>query len=431
MVAIGYLGLAVMVALLFMGVPVTFSLGVVAVVGLSYVTSFSAVMQQAVMVANQEGMSFIIICIPLFVFMGKMIYHTGIARELFECIERWIGFLPGGLAMSATVTCAAFGAVTGSSVASVATMGTIIRPELKRYNYDDELSSGALTSAGTLAVLIPPSLGFIMYGVLTDTSIGGLFLAGVIPGILLTGLYCLYILMRCILNPKLGPRGASYAFLERLISLKGTWGLLLIFVIIIGGIYGGFFTPTEASGVGVAGVLLICLCRRRLTWKAMREAMIDTGLVAAMIWGIIVSGYLLARFLAVTGASQALVTFVAHMGLSRVGFMVIITIIYLILGMLLDMFGMLILTIPFFYPLVQHYGIDPIWFGTYAVIMCEIGLLTPPVGLNVFVMHDMAPDIPLKTIFRGVMPFAALNLVCVLLLEFFPKLATWLPYKIL
>lgn len=431
MISIGYIGLAVMVLLLFMGVPVTFSLGVVAVVGLSYVTNFTAVMQQAVMVVNQEGTNFIIICIPLFVFMGKMIYHTGIAKELFECIERWIGFMPGGLAMSAVVTCAGFGAVTGSSVASVATMATIIRPELKRYNYDDELSSGALTSAGTLAVLIPPSLGFIMYGVLTDTSIGGLFLAGVVPGLLLTFLYCAYIFIRCSMNPNLGPRGASYALLERLISLKGTWGLVLIFVIVIGGIYGGLFTPTEASGVGVAGVLLICAARRRLTWHATRAALIDTGLVAAMIWGIIVSGYLLARFLAVTGASQGLVAFVAEMGLSKVGFLIAISIIYLILGMLLDMFGMLILTIPFFFPLVQHYGIDPIWFGTYAVIMCEIGLLTPPVGVNVFVMHDMAPDIPLKTIFKGIMPFAALNLVCVVLLECFPRLATWLPYKIL
>lgn len=431
MVAIGYIGLAVMALLLFMGVPVTFSLGVVAVVGLSYVTSIPVVMQQAVMVVNQEGMNFIIICIPLFVFMGKMIYHTGIAKELFECIERWIGFLPGGLAMSATVTCSAFGAVTGSSVASVATMATIIRPELKRYNYDDALSAGALTSAGTLAVLIPPSLGFIMYGVLTDTSIGGLFLAGVVPGILLTSMYCLYIFIRCILDPKLGPRGASYALLERIVSLKGAWGLLFIFALVIGGIYGGLFTPTEASGVGVAGVLLICLSRRRLTWKATRDAMIDTGLVAAMIWGIIVSGYLLARFLAVTGASQALVAFVADMGLSKLGFLLIISCIYLVLGMLLDMFGMLILTIPFFFPLVQHYGIDPIWFGAYAVIMCEIGLLTPPVGVNVFVMHDMAPDIPLKTIFKGVLPFAALNLACVALLEMFPGLATWLPYKIL
>lgn len=431
MITIACIGIGVMVALLLVGVPVTFALGMVAVVGLTWVTSLSGVMQQAVMVVNQTGMDFIIICIPLFVFMGKMIYHTGIAKELFECIERWLGILPGGLAMSTVVTCAAFGAVTGSSVASVATMATIIRPELKRYHYDDALSAGALTSAGTLAVLIPPSLGFIMYGVLTDTSIGGLFLAGVVPGVMLTAMYCLYIYIRCRLNPALGPKGPRHSLKERLVSLKGTWGLLLIFTLVIGGIYGGFFTPTEASGVGVAGVILICLSRGRLTWQALREAMIDTGLVTAMVWGIIVSGYLLARFLAVTGASQGLVNWVASMGLSQVGFLLIITVIYLILGMLLDMFGMLILTIPFFFPLAQHYGINPIWFGTYVVIMCEIGLLTPPVGVNVFVMHDMAPDIPLNTIFRGVLPFATLNLLSIILLACFPLLALWLPGKIL
>ena len=427
MTAIAIIGLIAMVTLLIIGVPVTFSLGVVAVVGLSVVTDFSVVMQQSIMVVNQTGMDFILICIPLFVFMGKMIYHTGIAKELFVCIQKWLGFLPGGLAMSTVVTCSAFGAVTGSSVASVATMATIIRPELKRYNYDDELSSGALTSAGTLAVLIPPSLGFITYGVLTDTSIGGLFLAGVVPGVLLTAMYCIYIYIRCILNPKLGPKAAKVALLERLISLRGTIGLLLIFALVIGGIYGGFFTPTEASGAGVAGVLMICIYRRSLALKALREALIDTGLVTAMIWGIIVSGYLLSRFLAVTGASQALVDWVASMGLSVTGFLLITTVIYLLLGMLLDMFGMVILTIPFFFPLASHYGLDPIWFGTYVVIMCEIGLLTPPVGVNVFVMHDMAPDIPLKTIFRGVLPFALLNLSGVVLITLFPVLALWLP----
>lgn len=431
MTVIAAIGLIVMVLLLISGVPVTFALGVIAVVGLSVVSDFSIVLQQSIMVVNQTGMDFILICIPLFVFMGKMIYHTGIAKELFECIQKWMGFLPGGLAMSTVVTCSAFGAVTGSSVASVATMATIIRPELKRYNYDDELSSGALTSAGTLAVLIPPSLGFITFGVLTNTSIGGLFLAGVIPGIMLTVMYCIYIAIRCILNPKLGPRAAIFSLKERLISLKGTIGLLIIFVLVIGGIYGGYFTPTEASGVGVAGVLIICLVRGRLRWDAIRDAMNDTGLVTAMIWGIIVSGYLLSRFLAVTGASQALVDGVAAMGLSVGGFLIITTIVYLILGMLLDMFGMLILTIPFFFPLAMHYNIDPIWFGTYVVIMCEIGLLTPPVGVNVFVMHDMAPDIPLKTIFRGVLPFAALNLAAVGIITLFPIIALWLPKLIM
>lgn len=427
MSAVGMYGMIIMVLLLLLGVPVTFSLGVVAVVGLSLVSNLSVVMQQSVLVVSQTGMDFIITCIPLFVFMGKMIYHTGIAKELFECIQKWMGWMPGGLVMSTVVTCAGFGAVTGSSVASVATMATIIRPELKRYKYDDALSSGALTSAGTLAVLIPPSLGFVMYGVLTDTSIGALFLAGVVPGILLTLLYCAYVYVRCIINPGLGPKGPSVSWKERIISLKGTWGLVVIFVTVIGGIYGGFFTPTEAAGVGVAGVLLICLGKRRLNWVILRDAMIDTGLVTAMIWGIIVSGYLLARFLAVTGASQALVNWVSALGLGSGGFLLIITGIYLVLGMLLDMFGMLILTIPFVFPLVRHYGIDPIWFGTYVVIMCEIGLLTPPVGVNVFVMHDMAPDIPLKTIFRGVLPFAFINLCGVLLLFLFPILALWLP----
>lgn len=431
MTTIAIIGLVTMLMLLLIGVPVTFALGVVAVAGLSAITDFSVVMQQSVMVVNQTGMDFILICIPLFVFMGKMIYHTGIAKELFDCIQKWLGVFPGGLAMSTVLTCSAFGAVTGSSVASVATMATIIRPELKRHAYDDELSAGALTSAGTLAVLIPPSLGFITYGVLTDTSIGGLFLAGVIPGILLTALYCLYVYIRCVINPGLGPKAAKVSLLERLKSLKGTIGLLAIFTLVIGGIYGGFFTPTEASGMGAAGVLTICLYRKSLTWRATRDALIDTGLVTAMIWGIIVSGYLLSRFLAVTGASQALVDRVAAMGLSVTGFLLITSIIYLMLGMLLDMFGMVILTIPFFFPLAMHYGIDPIWFGTYVVIMCEIGLLTPPVGVNVFVMHDMAPDIPLKTIFKGVLPFASINLMGVILISLFPFLALWLPQAVL
>ena len=424
-IAIG--GLIAMLILLVVGVPVSYSLGIVGLVGLSLITSLPATLQQVSLVASHAGMDFITICVPLFVFMGKMIYHTGIAKELFESIEKWLGRLSGGLAISSVVTCAAFGAVTGSSVASVATMATVIRPELKRYHYDDELSAGAITSAGTLAVLIPPSLGFVMYGVLTETSIGALFLAGVVPGTILTFLYCVYVWIRCVLNPKLGPKGPTYSLLERIISLKGTWGLLFIFTLVIGGIYCGLVTPTEAAGIGAAGVLGICAGRRKLTWRATINAMTDTGLVTAMIWLIIVAGHLLARFLAVTGASQALVDAIAAWGLSVNGFLVITTIIFLILGALMDMFGLLILTIPFLFPVVRYYGIDPIWFGTYAVIMAEIGLLTPPVGLNVFVMRDMAPDIPMKTIFRGVLPFCALNLSAVLLITLFPMLALWLP----
>lgn len=410
MEAVGFTGICVMTALILMGVPVSFALGTTAIVGLSLVSDLRVVLQQTVMTATQTGMDFIIICIPLFVLMGKMIYHTGIAEELFSCMQKWFGWLPGGLAMSAVMTCSAFGAVTGSSSASTATMATVIQPQLKRYSYDDSISAGAIVGAGTLAILIPPSLGFITYGVLTDTSIGALFLGGVIPGIMLTLFYCVYIFIRTLINPKLGPKGESHSLWVRFISIKDTWGLVLIFTIVIGGIYGGVFTPTEASGIGVAGVILICIGKRRLTWKAFRDAMVDTGLVTAMIYAIIVTGHLLSRFLAVTGATQAVVNWVTGLGLGLTGFVILVTIIYLILGMLLDMFGMLILTLPFLFPIAMYYQIDPILFGAYVVIMAEIGLLTPPVGVNAFVFHDMAPDIPLATVFRGVLPFAALNL---------------------
>lgn len=427
MVAVGFYGLACMVGLLLIGVPVTFALGAVAAVGLTLVAGLDSMLQQSVMVAMQTGTDFILLCIPLFVFMGKMVYHTGIARDLFSCVEKWLSRLQGGLLISSVVTCACFGAITGSSSASVATMAGILRPELKRYKYDDKLSTGAITSAGTLAILIPPSAGFIFYGVLTDTSVGRLFLAGVVPGIISTILYCLYCWICCKVKPELGPTGQIYSWKERLVSLKGTWGLLLLFGMVIGGIYGGFCTPTEASGIGVMGVLLISAVQGKLTWAKTRKAMIETGYVAAMIYSIILSGYLMARFLAVTGASQALVDWVAAMGFSPYAFLLAVGIIYLILGTMLDMFGLLILTIPFLFPLVRHFGIDPVWFGVFAVIMSEIGLLSPPVGVNVFVMHDAAPDVPMKTIFQGVLPFMAMNIGVVLLLVVFPMLALWLP----
>lgn len=424
---IGFLGLGCMIAMLVLGVPVTFAMGAVAILGLFYISGVGATLTQVGMVAMQTGMDFVLLCIPLFVFMGKMVLHTGIARDLFTCVEAWCGRMHGGLLISSIVTCAAFGAVTGSSSASVATMAGIIRPELKRYKYDDELSAGAITSAGTLAILIPPSAGFIFYGVLTDTSVGKLFLAGVIPGLISTFMYCLYCWARCRFNPELGPIGEKHSWREKFVSLKGTWSLLLLFFIVIGGIYSGLCTPTEAAGVGVVGVLSISAIQKKFTLRAVRDAMVDTAYVAAMVYGIVLTGYMLARFLAVTGVSKAIVDFVATLDLSPYTFLLIVAIIYLILGTMLDMFGLLILTMPFFYPLVLHFQIDPFFFGVFAVVMSEVGLLSPPVGVNVFVMHFTAPDIPMVKIFRGVLPFMLINLFLVLLMTIFPGLATWFP----
>lgn len=427
MEAYGAYGLVCMVVLLVLGVPVTFALGAVSIVGLALLTGLDSTLQQAVMVAMQTGTDFILLCIPMFVFMGKMVFHTGIARDLFACVEKWLGRLQGGLVISSVVTCACFGAITGSSSASVATMAGILRPELKRYKYDDRLSCGAVTAAGTLAILIPPSAGMIFYGVLTDTSVGRLFLAGVVPGVISTGLYCLYCWLSCKIKPELGPIGQHYSWKERFISLKGTWGLLVLFGIVIGGIYGGFCTPTEASGIGVVGVLGISAVQGKLTWANTKQAMIETGYVAAMIYGIIFTGYLMARFLAVTGATQALVDWVSMLNLSPTLFLVTVGIVYLILGTMLDMFGLLILTIPFLFPVVKHFAIDPVWFGIFAVIMAEVGLLSPPVGVNVFVMHDAAPDVPMKTIFQGVLPFMLINIFVVVMLALWPSLVLWLP----
>jgi tripartite ATP-independent transporter DctM subunit len=424
---IGFIGLGALITLLVLGVPVTFAMGTVSIVGLMAVAGVSGALPQVMMVGMQTGTDFILLCIPLFVFMGKMVFHTGIARDLFTCVEAWFGRLHGGLLISSVVTCAAFGAVTGSSSASVATMTGILRPELKRYNYDDELSSGAVTSAGTLAILIPPSAGFIFYGVLTDTSVGKLFLAGVLPGLLSAFFYCIYCWLRCVIHPKLGPIGTKHTWKEKIVSLRGTWGLLLLFAIVIGGIYSGVCTPTEAAGVGVVGVLSISIIQRKMNLKALKSAMIDTAHVATMIYGIILTGYLLARFLAVTGASGAIVNHVTAMGLNQYTFLLVVAIIYLILGTMLDMFGLLILTLPLFFPVVQHFQIDPVWFGVFVVIMAEVGLLSPPVGVNVFVMHAAAPDIPMSKIFRGVLPFMGMNLLIVLILTMFPIIATWLP----
>jgi len=424
---IGAIGLAVMFSLIVIGVPVTFALGVVAVIGLFTVSGVQTTLVQTTLVAWQTGTDFVLICIPLFVLMGKIIHHIGIANELYDSIQKWVGRLPGGMAIAGVLACGAFGAVTGSSVASVATMGSIIRPQLRKYNYDEALATGTLAASGSLAILIPPSVGFIFYGVLTDTSIAALFIAGIVPGCLLVAMYTISVYVRCKIRPELGPVGPSFSLREKVVALKYTWPVIAVFAIVIGGIYGGFFTPTEASGIGVSAVLLIGLVLRKLTWRALMDSLVETGLISGMIYGIIVSGYLLSRFLAVTGLSEAVVTYVVSLGLSQYSLILAMVIIYVILGTMLDVFGIMILTIPFFFPITVQAGIDPVWFGVFTVIMCEVGLLTPPVGVNVFVMHNVAPEVPMKTIFRGIVSFTVFDLMMIGFLTLYPEVALWLP----
>jgi C4-dicarboxylate transporter DctM subunit len=428
-IIVGIVGIIVMLALLLLGVPIAFSMAVVGIIGTAMVAGITQTLSQIVLIAWDKGTDFIIVCIPLFIFMGQLTSSTGIASELYEFLQRWLGRLPGGLAIASVYACGAFGAVTGSSVACVATMGSIVYPQMQKYRYDPKMATGCLSASGTLGILIPPSLAFAFYGILTDTSIAALFIAGIIPGIITIMIFSGIVLIRCILNPKLGPVGPSFTWKERLVSLKGILPVAVIFLLVVGTLYGGLCTPTEASGIGATGVVLVSMAMRKLTWQNFRKALWDTGVISSFIFAIIIGGYLIARFLVVTNISQLLIAYVNQLNLDKYTFILFLIILYMILGCILDVFGMTILTLPFVFPITVSLGIDPIWFGVFVVIMTEVALITPPVGVNVFVMRSIATDVPMGTIFRGIVPFLIGEFLVIAILILFPLAATWLPQQ--
>ncbi|HUF74800.1 MAG TPA: TRAP transporter large permease [Longimicrobiales bacterium] len=424
---VGVLGIVAMFALLVLGVPIAFAMALTGAIGIWVLEGPGPAMAHAVLIPWSEGRSFVFVTIPLFVLMGQLVFHTGLATDLYDGIRKWIGKVPGGMAITSVLACGAFGAVTGSSIATVATMGSIVMPEMRRYKYDPRLATGALAASGTLGILIPPSVIFIFYGLMTETSIGELFIAGIIPGILTAAMFSLIVYVRCLITPSLGPPGPGATWPERWRSTAGLLPILFLFFFVIGGIYAGIFTPTEAAGVGCTGVLIAAGAKRMLTWRAMARAAEETALISAMIFAIIVGGYLFARFLAVTGITEDLVQILVDMDLGRVLFLMMLVVLYIALGAMLDVFGMLVLTIPFVMPVVRGLGIDPIWFGVFAVIMAEVALITPPIGANVFVMRRTAPEVPMGEIFMGVLPFVIGELVIIALLIAFPEIALWLP----
>ena len=424
---VGGIALAVMFVLLMLGVPIAFAMAAVGAVGIWILEGPGPALAQAALIPWTEGRSFVFVTIPLFVLMGQLVYQTGLATDLYAGIRAWIGRVPGGLAIASVMACAGFGAVTGSSIATVATMGAIVMPEMRRYNYNPRLATGALAASGTLGILIPPSVIFIFYGVMTETSIGELFIAGIIPGVITAAMFCVIVLGGCLLDPSLGPPGPSATWSERFRSAKGFVPILALFGVVMGGLYVGAFTPTEGAGVGCAGVLLVAGLKRAVTLPAMARALEETALISAMMFAIIVAGYLLARFLALTGTTEAIVAMLVGLELGRIGFIFLLVLLYLVLGALLDVFGMLVLTIPFVMPVVRELGIDPIWFGVFIVVMSEVALVTPPIGANVFVMRRVAPDVPMAEIFIGVLPFVVGEMVIIALLIMFPEIATWLP----
>jgi len=424
---VGLLAFGGMMVLIVMGVPIGFAMLTTAVVGFFIVGENNFAETQLSITFFDQGTSFVFVAVPLYFMMGQLVQRTNIAYDLYEAVYRWLGRLPGGLAISSVVACAGFGAVSGGSVTAVATMAPMCIPAMRRYNYDDALATGSISAAGTLGILIPPSIIMVGYGILTETSIGALFIAGIIPGILMTLGYSVTIAIKCMINPELGPLGEKFTLREKITSLTKVLPVFMTFIVVIGGIYGGIFTPTEAAGIGVLSLLVISIAMRRLNWTNFKESLLKSMHTSAMIFIIIIGGHMMGKFVVLTGLTEGVIGWMTNADFTPLTVMLMISLLYIVLGMVLDVWGMLILTIPFTLPIIINLGYDPIWYGIYAVIMSELALITPPVGINVYVMAKMAPDVPLTKIFRGVAPFFIFTLFLVVLITLFPDIAMWLP----
>jgi len=424
---IGYIALVALLGLLALGIPISWSVGLVAVLGSFYLNGVNQTASQIVLTVWENGTLFVFIVLPLFLLMGQLSFHTGIANDLYDCIHKWFGHLPGGLAVAAVIANAIYGAVTGNSVAAVATMGPMVMPQFRKYNYNLSLATGTLASAGTLAVLVPPSTLLTIYGLWTETSIGELFTAGIIPCLLIAVSYCIVLMVWCILKPEMGPKGPIYSWNERIGSLKQLLPTMVVMFMVLGGIYGGIVTPAEASGIGVAGVLLVAGLTGRLTKKALVDSLRAASTTSGMVFTILITGIVFSRFLVQTQVTSSILEWISAMHLSKIHVLLAILVFYFILGTALDTFGMLILSLPFVIPIIDAYNIDKIWFGVFVGVMVELAAVSPPVGITVAVMRAVAPDVSTTDIFKGCYPFLILTLLLGIALIVWPDLALWLP----
>jgi C4-dicarboxylate transporter, DctM subunit len=424
---IGILGLVAMLALIGLGIPIAVALLATGAIGLIVMGGPVFAETQLVLNLWDQGTSFALTAIPLYLLMGQLVFRTGLATDLYDCIYKWVGRLPGGLAIASVIASAGFGAVSGGSASSVVTLGPMCMPEMRKFKYDGALAAGSIASAGTLGILIPPSIFMVAYGLWTETSIGALFIAGIVPGLIMTLAFSGLVYVRCLRDPKLGPVGEAFPIGVKVRSLLRLLPILLIFGAIIGGIYGGVFDPTEAAAIGAVGVLVVAGLMGRLSFATAKEALWGTSRTSVMIFMILLGGHVVSRFLVLTELTSKMVEGITALQLSSVGLIVCFTLMYIVLGMVLDIWAMLILTVPFVFPVIVAHNIDAVWFGVYLIIMCELAAITPPIGLNVYIMAKVAPEVPVGRIFRGVMPFFLAALAVLALLVAIPDLVTWLP----
>ncbi len=409
-------------------VPLGISLTLVGSVGIISMQGWLPAVTQLQMITWDLSRDYVLITLPLFVLMGQLASATGLGRDLYQAFHIWFGRTPGGLAATAVISSAGFGAIAGSSVASVVTVGKMLLPEMERYRYDQALATGSLAAAGVLAILIPPSIPMVFLGVWTETSIGDLFVAGVIPGLLLTGLFTAYVLIVCAFRPTLGPAGPAFSLSQK---ARATFALLptfSVFFLVVLSIYKGIATPTEAAAVGVAAVLVLGLLRSALTLASIKESLQQSVSVSCDIFLLVIGGTLFGRYLSQTDLITSWVDGITYLNLAPPLLITLLVAIYLVLGAALEGFSMIILTLPFVVPLMTAAGYDPLWQGVFIVIMIELSLMTPPVGLNVMMLHRLTPSTPIVVIYRGVWPFTVLTLILVALIAVFPQLVSWLPH---
>jgi len=417
------IGFVVLFLLAFGGVPLGLAMLLAGVGCFAYVRGSDGALAMLAQIMVDSSANYGMSVLPMFVLMGIFVHRAEISEELYDAANAWLGHFRGGLAHATVASCALFAAISGSSIATAATMSRVAIPPMRRLGYHDRLSTGSVASAGVLGVLIPPSVPLVLFGLLTETDIRKLFIATIIPGLLLTLFFIIAVWVTVSLNPALGPRGPKFTLKQKFIALKGVWSVIALFVFVMGGLYSGVFTATESAGIGAMGAFAFAVARRKMNLRVLVSCLVETGKTTAMIFTIIFGALAFANFITLTGMTVQLVDWIQQQGFSVYGVLISMCIIYLVLGCLMEAMGLMLLTVPMFTAVAVGMGVNPIWFGIFVTVMIEVGMLTPPVGMNVFTVKTLTPDVSLATIFRGVMPFLVANLALVACLIIWPNLA--------
>jgi tripartite ATP-independent transporter DctM subunit len=429
--AIGLIGIGVLLLLMLLRMPIGIAMLLVGIVGFAILNGPQAALSALGSYPYQYAAVYDFAVIPLFVLMGNLGSASGMARALYAAAYSWIGHVRGGLAHATILACAGFAAVSGSSVASAVTMGKVCLPEMRRYDYSHRLSTGVIAAGGTLGILIPPSTAFVIYGLLTEQSIGKLLLAGILPGLLLTAIFMITVAVWTRFKPEYGPRGPRASWRERGQSLIGAGPMMFIVLVSIGGIYAGAFSPSEAAAVGAALAFLYALWRRSLSGGNLAKILLETVNTTALVFLILIGALVFGPFLALSGLPEKIAQSLAGLDVPRVVILIMVLAVYILLGTFLEGFSMLVLTLPIVFPIIKALGYDPIWFGVIMVIVLEMGLIDPPVGINVFIVKGLVPDVPMSEIFAGIAPFWFAMMACIAILIAFPEIATIIPDRMI